>query len=56
MLAHPSIELESIVAEGCVPSRTGLAVVRSSVHNVTQLRHVPQRNATQELGSYCEPA
>ena len=30
--------------------------VHSSVHNVPQVRYLPQRNATQALASYCEPA
>ena len=54
--ANAGIEIKSILAEDCVPLRSGLAVIRSSVHNVTQLRYIPQRNATQELASYCEPA
>ena len=54
--AYAGIELRSILAEGCVPLRSVVAVVRSSVHNIPQVRYLPQRNATQALASYCEPA
>ena len=53
---NAGIEIKSILAKDCVPLRSGLAVLRSSVHIVTQLRYIPQRNAMQELASYCEPA
>ena len=36
MQVNARIEINSILAEGCIPLRNGLAVIRSSVHNVTQ--------------------